>query len=93
VEYQDYNGVKKEAHYVGLSARCFLHELDHMNGIVYTSRTKPLALQMALKKRNKLIKTIVRGQKRQAEAMKQIARVAARKSYKDGNKVETISTN
>ena len=35
VEYQDYNGETKTAHYTGISARCFLHELDHMNGIVY----------------------------------------------------------
>lgn len=54
VEYQDYNGNKKEAHYTGISARCFLHEIDHMNGIVYTSRAKPMALQHGLKKRGKL---------------------------------------
>jgi len=66
VEYQDFNGNKKEAHYVGLSARCFLHELDHMDGIVYTSRAKPLALQMALKKRNK-IKTLIKRAEKAAE--------------------------
>jgi peptide deformylase len=54
VEYQDYNGEVKKANYVGVSARCFLHELDHMNGIVYTDKAKPLALQMAKKKRQKM---------------------------------------
>ena len=63
VEYQDYNGIKREAHYVGMSARCWLHELDHMNGIVYTSRVKPLALQQGMKKRNKIDKLISRAQK------------------------------
>ena len=58
VEYQDFNGVKREAHYTGISARCFLHELDHMNGIVYTSRAKPLALQQGLKKRDKIMKKL-----------------------------------
>jgi peptide deformylase len=58
VEYQDYNGEKKTAHFTGISARCFQHELDHMNGIVYTKRVKPLALQMGMQKRNKLIKKL-----------------------------------
>jgi peptide deformylase len=54
VEYQDFTGAKKEAIFDGISARCFLHELDHMNGIMYTSRVKPLALQFGLKKLEKI---------------------------------------
>jgi len=54
VEYQDFTGVKKEAIFDGISARCFLHELDHMEGIMYTSRVKPLALQFGLKKLEKI---------------------------------------
>jgi peptide deformylase len=54
VEYQDFTGEKREATFDGISARCFLHELDHMNGIVYTSRVKPLAFQFALKKLDKI---------------------------------------
>jgi peptide deformylase len=56
VRYQDYTGEWKGATFSGISARCFQHELDHMNGIVYTSKTKPLALQFGLQKRNKIIK-------------------------------------
>jgi peptide deformylase len=56
VKYQDFTGAQKEATFNGISARCFLHELDHMNGIVYTERVKPLALSMGIKKRNKLLK-------------------------------------
>ena len=63
VEYQDFNGVKREAHYTGISARCFLHELDHMNGIVYTSRAKPMALQSGMKKRGKYNKLIAKSEK------------------------------
>ena len=44
----------------GLTARCFQHELDHMNGIKFTSKIKPLALQMAKKQQQKLIKKIMR---------------------------------
>lgn len=58
VEYQDYNGETKKATFNGISARCFLHELDHLNGIVYTERVKPMALQNGMKKRNKLMKMI-----------------------------------
>ena len=54
VDYQDYTGKHHQANFVGISARCFLHELDHMNGIVYTSRVKPLALQQGMKKRGKI---------------------------------------
>ena len=54
VEYQDYMGEKHTKIFNGISARCFLHELDHMNGIVYTSRVKPLALQFGLKKLDKI---------------------------------------
>lgn len=56
VEYQTYTGEVKVATFGGISARCFLHELDHMNGIVYTTKVKPLALQMGIQKRKKLMK-------------------------------------
>jgi len=62
VEYQDFNGIKRNAKYAGISARCFLHELDHMNGIVYTDRVKPLALKSGLDKRNKTIKKMAQYQ-------------------------------
>lgn len=58
VEYQDFNGTPRKATYVGLSARFFQHQLDLLNGIVYTVRTKPLALKMGYKKRDKLINNI-----------------------------------
>jgi peptide deformylase len=63
VEYQDYTGAFKSAHYTGISARCFLHELDHMNGIVYTSRAKSMALQSGMKKRGKISHLMQKAQK------------------------------
>jgi peptide deformylase len=54
VEYQDWNGEKHTTTFEGLTARIFLHELDHMDGIVYTSRVKPLALQSGIKKLEKI---------------------------------------
>lgn len=60
VEYQDFTGQTHTKIFDGITARCFLHELDHMNGIVYTSRVKPLALAMGLKKRSKFVKKYFR---------------------------------
>ena len=36
------------------------HEIDHLNGIVFTGRAKPLALQNGLKKRIKHFKRFAR---------------------------------
>ena len=54
VEYQDFHGEFHQAKFNGISARCFQHELDHLNGIVYTSRCKPLALKSGMKKVEKM---------------------------------------
>lgn len=54
VTYQDYKGENHTKTFDGITARCFLHELDHMNGILYTDRVKPLALEFAMKKVKKL---------------------------------------
>ena len=64
VDYQDFSGKHHQANFVGISARCFLHELDHMNGVVYTSRVKPLALQQGLKKREKIKSLIKKAEKK-----------------------------
>jgi peptide deformylase len=63
VEYQDFTGETKTQTFSGISARCFQHELDHMNGIVYTQKAKPLALQVGLKKREKFKRLMVKAQK------------------------------
>ena len=60
VQFYDENGKLHNATFDGLTARCFLHELDHMNGIRMIEKVKPLALQMARKKQQKLIKKVKR---------------------------------
>lgn len=70
VEYQDFVGAKHTTRFSGISARCFLHELDHMNGIVYTDRAKPLALKFGLDKRQKTMKTFIKNQTKYMNAMK-----------------------
>ena len=56
VEYLDENLEKKEEHMTGIVARCFQHEFDHMQGIVFTEHVSKLKLDMAMKKRDKQIK-------------------------------------
>ena len=56
VEYLDENLEKKEEHMTGIVARCFQHEFDHMQGIVFTEHVSKLKLEMSLKKRDKEIK-------------------------------------
>lgn len=71
VEYQDFNGEIRKANFVGLSARCFQHELDHMNGIVYTDNVKPVAYKMGMKKRQK-VKNLVKKLKKADKVMSTI---------------------
>jgi peptide deformylase len=53
VGFYDESGQYKEMRLEGLTARCFLHELDHMNGVKFVSHSGPVALQMAKKKQSK----------------------------------------
>lgn len=40
----------------GINARCFCHELDHLDGITFDTRVAKLSLRMAKQRRNKLAK-------------------------------------
>lgn len=62
VEYTDAHGTVQQNEFSGLTSRCFQHELDHLNGIVYTDLVGNLTLQMARKKQQKLFKKIQRVQ-------------------------------
>ena len=59
-EFTDENGQVHQEWFDGLTARCFLHETDHMNGIKYTKYVGPVALKMAKQKQLKKIKTVKR---------------------------------
>jgi len=75
VEYQDFVGEKHTTRLNGISARCFLHELDHMDGIVYTDRAKPLALKSGQEKRQKTIREISKAQANYMNMMKKIEKL------------------
>lgn len=51
VKYLDQDLKEVECEFHGTFARCFQHELDHLNGITFTSRISRLTLAMAMKKR------------------------------------------
>ena len=40
----------------GYGARCFMHEFDHLNGVVYKEKVSRLKWDRALKKKNKITK-------------------------------------
>jgi len=52
-EYFDTTGKQCIIQLNGIDARCFLHELDHLNGICFTEQVSKLKLNLALKKQRK----------------------------------------
>ena len=50
VRAQDRNGEFFEVEGTGLTARCFCHEIDHLNGIVFTSKCGRMLTQEELEK-------------------------------------------
>jgi peptide deformylase len=53
VEYFDKSANKCIIELSGIDARCFLHELDHLNGIVFTDHVSQMKLMLARKKQRK----------------------------------------
>lgn len=53
VEYLDNTGKEFTITLSGIDARCFLHELDHLNGVVFTSKISQMKLALARKKQRK----------------------------------------
>ncbi len=63
VEFTTETGENKQLKLEGLTARCFMHELEHMNGQSFIQHVKPVALSMAKEKQKKRIKKVTRAQK------------------------------
>jgi len=56
VEFQNYKGDTVEAKVEGYVAKCFQHELDHLNGECFVDKVSRLKLQLAYKKLRKRVK-------------------------------------
>ena len=52
-KYQDIDGNEVTREFTGIMSRCFLHELDHVNGVVFVEKVGKVALAMAHKRRTK----------------------------------------
>ena len=59
-EFTDENGVLQRKWLDGITARCYLHELDHMNGIRFIEKVGSVSLSQARRKQTKLIKKVQR---------------------------------
>ena len=51
LRYQTETGETVTNQFIGMTARIALHEMDHMNGVVFTSRASQFEAQRALRKR------------------------------------------
>lgn len=60
IRYQNVDGTVKTNRFSGITARCCIHELGHLDGKVFHQDAKPLALKNGLKKREKQIKSFAR---------------------------------
>ena len=64
VEFTDSSGKNQTMTFTEIMARCFCHELEHLDGILYTDKVPKLTLQMAQKKQRQLLKKLKRKSKR-----------------------------
>ena len=70
VEFHDENGELKHLFLDGVTAHCFQHELDHMDGITFTEKVGAAKLQIARERQQKLIKKIKRNHKNESRKTK-----------------------
>lgn len=62
-QFYDETGIQRTIRLDGVTARCYQHELDHMNGIKFTQLAGPVTLRLAKQKQEKIIKRILRQKK------------------------------
>lgn len=62
-EFTNEQGQVIQQRFEGITARCYLHELDHMNGVRFVDHVGPVAIRMAKQKQEKNIKKMQRKMK------------------------------
>ena len=60
VRYNDMDGNLHNEKFIGMTARAFQHELDHLNGFNYTRRANPIHLQRALNKKKQIDRALAK---------------------------------
>ena len=58
VKWQNLKGETLMQHLDGMASKCFQHELDHMDGIIFTEKVSKFKLKYAMKKRDKEIRKV-----------------------------------
>lgn len=61
--YQTLDGTWVEQRFEGLLARCYLHELDHLDGHVFTEYASDLGLKMARERQQKELRKLKKAEK------------------------------
>lgn len=64
VRYQEPNGEPQTKVLDGITARCFMHELDHLNGITHTQRANKIHLDRAMRKKKFLDRMVKKSEER-----------------------------
>ena len=82
--WQDEHGDIKELEFSGMTARCFQHEYDHLQGILFIDHLSRLKLERAMKKKNKR-------EKQYARAKEQFIQIA-REHYRNNPKLSDEGT-
>jgi peptide deformylase len=59
-EFTNENGETQRMKFEGITARCYLHELDHMNGVRFVDHVGPVAIRLAKQKQEKTMKKFQR---------------------------------
>lgn len=62
VRFEDERGQTHTEKYIGMTSRAFQHELDHLNGIVYTAKANKIHLDRALHQQKILMRRLKRGE-------------------------------
>ena len=60
VRYNDMDGNLHNEKFIGMTARAFQHELDHLNGFNYTRRANQIHLQRALNKKKQIDRALAK---------------------------------
>lgn len=60
--FQDAGGQTHTQVFIGMTARCFLHEMDHLDGILYTQRASKIHVARAYNQRKMLTRKLKRGE-------------------------------
>ena len=54
--FTDHLGTTKTEKFIGMTARCFLHEYDHLEGINFLRRANPVSVERAKRQQTKLLR-------------------------------------